>query len=541
MIFKIKIFLAYFLYVFYVHYKIRIRQEAFMLELKNIEKQYADKLLFKNLNFTIYDGERVGIVGNNGSGKTTLMKIIAGEESPDAGSVYNSSASIGYLKQVTEYTKEDFLALAEDAVFVKEFMAYKKKLHITANIDFSIERLSTLSGGEKPKLMLAHILSHNPDVLLLDEPTNHMDAEGIDWLINALNEYNGTIITVSHDRYFLNSVVSRIIEIDYGKVNDYYGDYDEYARQKKAELDRQKKLHGEQVALEKKLDKQIKDLRSWAGKAEKDSRRQGGMMSDSRIKGAETRAQVSATKLASMAKAKASRLEQAKSSFVDAPHEDRKIYYELKPENIGSKVLIRAENLTKNFGDHVLFKNASFNIEAGEKVAIVGRNGCGKTTLIRMILGLDEEYSGLIWKTPSLKPTYLSQDVLDLDEDLTVMEMSMAKDREYRTKFLTNLANMNMSNQVFNRKIKTLSLGERMRIKMNEVILSDFNLLILDEPTNHLDLSNKIFMEKILADYEGALILVSHDRAFRENICTAELNFVDGTVKKNILTNSLTK
>ena len=149
-----------------------------------------------------------------------------------------------------------------------------------------------------------------------------------------------------------------------------------------------------------------------------------------------------------------------------------------------------------------------------------------------MILGKDTDYEGTIWLAPSLKPTYLTQDVLDLDENMTVMELASGQGAEYRTKFLTNLANMNMSKQVFGRKISTLSLGERMRIKMNEVILSDFNLLILDEPTNHLDLNNKIFMEKILSEFQGALILVSHDKALRENVCNSELVFENKTVKK---------
>lgn len=509
-----------------------------MIELKNIEKQYADKLLFSNVNLSIYDGERVGIVGNNGSGKSTLIKIIAGDEETDKGSVYKSSSAIGYLKQITSYSTEDFYKISLDPVFVKEFLELKKKLNITDDIEFTPKRLKTLSGGEKTKLMLAHILSFNPDTLLLDEPTNHLDSAGVEWLINTLNDFYGTIIVVSHDRYFLNSVVNRIVEIENGKVNDYYGDYDEYARQKKAEIDRQKKIYSEQASLEKKIDRQIKDLKSWANKAEKDSRRQGGMMSDSRIKGAQTKAQVSAGKLASMAQAKVSRLEQAKQDFIDRPYEEGKVYYKLEPGKIGSKVLIRAEDLTKKFDGNVLFEDASFTIEAGDKVALIGKNGCGKTTLLRMILGKDTDYEGTIWLAPSLKPTYLTQDVLDLDENMTVMELASGQGAEYRTKFLTNLANMNMSKQVFGRKISTLSLGERMRIKMNEVILSDFNLLILDEPTNHLDLNNKIFMEKILSEFQGALILVSHDKALRENVCNSELVFENKTVKKNSLTNN---
>ena len=171
-----------------------------MLELKNIEKQYADKLLFSNVNLSIYDGERVGIVGNNGSGKSTLIKIIAGDEETDKGSVYKSSSAIGYLKQITSYSTEDFYKISLDPVFVKEFLELKKKLNITDNIEFTPKRLKTLSGGEKTKLMLAHILSFNPDTLLLDEPTNHLDLNNKIFMEKILSKFQGALILVSHDK-----------------------------------------------------------------------------------------------------------------------------------------------------------------------------------------------------------------------------------------------------------------------------------------------------------------------------------------------------
>ena len=502
-----------------------------MLELQCVEKSYADKILFKDVNLTIYDGERVGIVGENGSGKTTLMRILCKDEVPDAGEVNITFKSIGYLKQITDYSAEDFYNISQDSEFIKEFMLIKSKLHIDEDIDFTPECLANLSGGEKTKLMLAKVMCKTPDILFLDEPTNHLDIKGVEWLIMALNEYNGTVVVISHDRYFLNNVVNRIIEIENEQLHEYYGNYDDYENQKQKELTLLKEKYQSQVALEKKIDRQIKQLNDWSKKAEKDSRRQGGMMSDSRIKGAQTKAQVSAAKLAGMAKAKASRLEQEKQGFIEKPYESGQVFYKLEAQTVGSKVLIKAEDLTKSFGAKLLFKDVNFIILAGEKVALVGPNGCGKSTLIKMIIG-EEDYQGAIWKAPSLKIAYLTQDVLDLDQNKTVMEISQNGDREYRTKFLTNLANMNMNRQVYNRKISTLSMGERMRIKMNEIILSDFNFLILDEPTNHLDLPNRIFMEQILKDYKGALLLVSHDKTFCENICSKKLVFENKSIKE---------
>ncbi len=507
-----------------------------MIELNNVSKQYADKLLFDSVDLTIYDGERVGVVGANGSGKTTLVRIIAGEEKPDSGTVDTNNSIIGYLRQITEYSNEDFAKIISNDISAKEFLKIKSLLQLTDDMDYSAERFKNLSGGEKTKFILAAILSQNPQVLILDEPTNHMDEASADWLIKTLNSYNGTIIVVSHDRYFLNKVANKIIEVENSKVKEYYGTYNSYKEQKSRELIEQKRLYEQQVAQEKKISSQIEKLNNWSVRAEGQSRRQGGMMSDSRIKGAQTKAQVSAAKLASQAKAKVSRLEQQKKSQVERPYEEGEVHYRLEAKPIASKVLVRAENVRKSFGNNTLFSNVNFTITAGDKLALRGKNGSGKTTLINMILGNDQDYDGFIWTTPSLKVGYLSQDVLDLDGDLTVMDIARrGGNSEYVTLFLSNLANMNMNRQVFGRKISTLSLGERMRIKMCELILSDFNMLILDEPTNHIDLANKIFLEKILKEYKGAMILVSHDRELTQNVCNCCIELNNKTaVKKEI-------
>ncbi len=504
-----------------------------VITLSNVEKQYGDKLLFEKLNISIYDGEKVGVVGSNGSGKSTLLKIIAKEESPDFGTVL-VDGKIGYLKQITEYSYQDFLVLSQEPEFIRDFMEIKSRLRIAGDIDFSEERLKTLSGGEKTKLMLAGILCRRPEILLLDEPTNHMDTNGVDWLINALESYDGTVVVVSHDRYFLNKSVYKIIELENGKVREFYGDYDDYYSQKQQEYQSLMSRYENQQTMEKKINKQIGALNSWSSKGEKDARRQGGMMSDSRIKGAETKAQVSATKLASMAKAKVSRLEHLKDNFIERPYMEGDVHYRLDSEPFKGKVLVRAENIGKSYGSKVLFKNSNFTIDAGDKIALKGENGSGKTTLIKMLLGL-EPHEGDIYISPAVKISYLSQDVFDLDENLTVMQKACQGDKEYRTLFLSNLVNMNMSKQVFDRKISTLSLGERMRIKMCELVLSDYNFLIMDEPTNHLDLNNKIFLEKILKDYKGCLLLVSHDRTLTKNVCNSSLTIEKCEIKKKDL------
>ena len=315
-------------------------------------------------------------------------------------------------------------------------------------------------------------------------------------------------------------------------MQEYYGDYNSYYLQKQQELQGKMNKYESQLALEKKINKQIGALAGWANKGEANARRQGGMMSDSRIKGAETKAQVSATKLASQAKAKVSRLEHLKDDFIDRPYVEGEVHYRLNANPFRGKVLVKVDNLGKSFGGKKLFDGVSFTVNAGDKIALSGDNGSGKTTLIKILLGQEKQDAGDVSISPAVKIAYLSQDVFDLDEGLTVIEKASQGTKEYKTLFLSNLINMNMTRQVFDRKISTLSLGERMRIKMCEIVLSDYNFLIMDEPTNHLDLNNKIFLEKILKDYNGCLLLVSHDRTLTKNVCNATLTIKNGTIKK---------
>jgi len=501
-----------------------------MFELNSVKKEYADKLLFENLNLTVYDGERIGIVGENGSGKSTLLKLITQEEAPDKGSVYTYGMSIGYLKQISEYTQEDFLSLFENSSFLSQFFKIKSSFNLSKHINFSKESLSSLSGGEKTKLLLSHILSKEPDLLILDEPTNHMDQEGVDWLIKTLDSFVGTVVIVSHDRYILNKVANKIVEIENGKVNEYYGNYNDYKQQKDLFLASQKQKYLEQQALERKINNQINKLKSWKDKADREVNKQG-TGSESRLMGVQTLAKAKAKKLAQQVKSKISRLEQSKKDFIEKPYEEGKIYYRLDSNVLKNKLLIKAIDLSKAFGNNVLFKKANFNVVSGEKIWLKGNNGCGKTSLLKILLGEDQDFNGSIWKTSSLKIAYLSQDVLDIDENLTVMDIArQGGSNEYTTLFLSNLRNMNMQRQVFDRKISTLSLGERMRIKMCEIILSDFNLLVLDEPTNHLDLANKTYLEKILKDFNGTFLLVSHDRTLAQNVCSKILEIKNNQI-----------
>ncbi len=490
-----------------------------MFIINSIKKEFADKLLFENFDLTIYDGEKVGIVGSNGSGKSTLMNLLAKDITPDAGTIH-FNGRLAYLRQANDKLGFNIKNLNDNIDFKK----IKSELKLANPFNQMSANFDSLSGGEKTKLFISECFSKDFDTLLLDEPTNNLDSHSIDWLIKKVKDFKGTVVIVSHDRYFLNETINKIIEIENGKINEYYGNYDMFESQKKQNLLSQKRQYEKEKAYSKKLERQVLALRNKVDNIERSIKSDGSP--DCRVVGYKSSRQTVAKKTANQMRAKSSLLDKIKDNSTEQPYEKRKIQFSITGLENKSRILIKASGLTKRFDANILFENANFIIENGDRVAIIGDNGTGKSTLIKMILG-EIDYIGSIWTSSSLKIGYLSQDVFNLDCNLTVFEYSNQFNSEYRTKFLTNLSNMGVNRQVFNRKIDTLSLGERMKIKLNEVILSDFNLLILDEPTNHLDLENRLFLEEVLSDYKGSLLLVSHDKFFVDRICNKKLIIKD--------------
>ncbi len=482
------------------------------IKLVDITKSYGDKQILNKINLDINGGDKIGIVGDNGSGKSTLIKVIMGIEEPDFGKIEISAKdTIGYLKQTTEYSLNDFMDVSDENN-ISDFLQLFSELNINKNIDFSPERLTNLSGGEKTKIALSQILASNPSILVLDEPTNHVDIESVDWLVNRINNYNGTVIVVSHDRYFLNETVSKIIELEDGNAKVYYGNYDDYQNEKKREKIALKEKYEQEQKQQKKIEREINTLRQWSEKGEREAGKQGGSRSDAKVKGVKDYHQVKAAKLARSSKQKRTRLEQMKKDFIEKPKDKKDIKFEFSNSKIGSKVLIRVNDLSKSFDGNTIFKDVNLEVNANEKIGLIGSNGSGKSTFIKIIMGIEQATSGEIWKTSSLKVAYLSQDVFDLDDSKTIIEMANQYDSIKKQFFFSNLVNMGFNRDLFNNKIKTLSLGQRMRIKLTKIILDDYNLLVLDEPTNHLDLANKIELENALINFPGTIIMASHDK-----------------------------
>lgn len=507
------------------------------LSINKLEKYLDSNKIFDDITLNIYDGEKVGIVGDNGCGKTTLLKIICGiyeMTRDDKGSIFiTKNASISYLNQMPSYSQDttvlDVLNKAFDTVkeaevkmkeleskmrefkdekleralkeynrlqeFYEAHDGYKQdeKLKrictgLKINEEFLKKDFKILSGGEKTTVVLGKILIENPDILLLDEPTNHLDMESCEWLEGFLKSYKGMVIIVSHDRYFLDNVVTKIIEIEDKESTIYQGNYSDYTKQKEENMLIEFNQYKEQQKKIEAMENAIKRLRDWASRGDNEK---------------------FFKRAASMQKA----LDKIKR--IDKPKMEKttiKLNFN-ETERSGNEVL-NIKNLSKSYEDKILFDNAELNVRFKERVGVIGKNGCGKTTLLKMILNEEEKYGGDISLGENIKLAYLPQNIeFEYDERSVIDEfrkdisMVEGQARGYLSKF------MFYGSDVF-KKIKHLSGGERIRLKLSKLLYEDINLLIMDEPTNHLDIGSIETLEEALNNFKGTIIFISHDRYF---------------------------
>ena len=537
----------------------------FELTLTNVKKYMDATLVLKNISFQVYSGEKVGIVGVNGSGKSTLLKLIAGIEPmnyypgyPECSSYgYDEGfisvpreAAVAYLEQIPQYDEGlkviDILNMAfkevhsieneihalenkmkslEDDALEKAMKQYSKLTQIYEikggyDIEEKLGKICTglkfdesflnkdfslLSGGEKTTVVLGKLLMDNPDILLLDEPTNHLDMDSVEWLEGYLKNYKGIVIVVSHDRYFLDNVVTKIVEIEDKEAFTYKGNYSEYARQKEENLRIQYENFREQQKKIDSMEKAIKDLRDWAARADNNKffRRAASMQ----------------IKLDKMEK-------------IDKPLlEKQNMKLNLNASERSGKETIKAERLFKSFGDKTIFKEADLLISYGERAALIGPNGCGKTTFLKLLLGEEQPDAGTAELGDSVMAAYLPQKITFNNEEITVLDcfredlsIPEGKAREYLSKF------MFYGSSVF-KKVKQLSGGERIRLKLARLLYEDINLLILDEPTNHLDIDSIETFEEALEDFKGTIFFISHDRYFINKISERVIAVEDNTFK----------
>jgi ATPase subunit of ABC transporter with duplicated ATPase domains len=501
-----------------------------MISFSNINKQYGKQLIFVDASFQLNPGEKVGLVGPNGSGKTTLFRMVVGEESPDEGEVsVPKRLTIGYFRQDVEemsgrpvldeaiagsgragdlhHELEDLHHAMDDpsqagdmdrilARFGEVQEEYehlggytleaqaREVLHGLGLKDDQIDGdVGALSGGWKMRVALARVLLGRPDALLMDEPTNHLDLESIIWLEQFLKSYQGALLMTSHDREFMNRIVSKIAEIDAGEITVYSGDYDFYERERAIRESNQQAAFSRQQSMLAKEQRFIDRFKTHAAKA---------AQVQSRIKALD------------------------KIEKIELPKKRQVVKFEFRtPPRSGDQVAV-IEDLHKSYGPRVIYQGFNLIIRRGERWAVMGRNGAGKTTLLKMIAGASEPDSGSVRLGASLQMGYFAQQSLDvLDADLTIFEQLQNDFPQEGIGSLRTLAGaFQFSGDDVDKKIRSLSGGEKSRLAMARMLYNPPNFLVLDEPTNHLDLATKEMLVEKLKDFEGTMIFVSHDRTF---------------------------
>ncbi|EST94812.1 ABC transporter ATP-binding protein [Staphylococcus epidermidis Scl25] len=522
-----------------------------ILNASNISKSYVEETLFDNIKVTLNSGDTVGLVGRNGEGKTTLLRLLAGLEKPSEGIIsWKKNVRIGYLNQIPDYENDTSVYQCLKSVF-QELNAISEQLETIENkmaediesittlmsrygelqtyyeenggyeIDAKIRKVTyglnidhlldtewgNLSGGERTKVGLAQMLIKSTDLLLLDEPTNHLDIKSIEWLANYIENFDGATVIVSHDRCFLDETVDQIIEIDQKMLHIYNGNYSNFVEEREKRLLVEFEAYKTQQKKIKKMKESIKQLRTWASQAKPPN---AAMYRRAK----------------SMEKA-LNRIERLEKPTLDS----KKMNMKLEEGKRVSNRVIEMENVAKGY-DYLLFENVNMLVRRGEHVAIIGDNGTGKSTLLKIILGLTSVDAGAIKTANNLKIGYLSQHEFESDNDDTLLNTIRGKVNVTEGEARHILANFMFYGKDVFKKVKDLSGGEKIRLRWAQIVNTDYNLLVLDEPTNHLDIDAKETIEDALLNFEGSIITVSHDRYFLNKLFNTTYFLKNKTLEK---------
>ncbi len=510
-----------------------------VLSCNNLNKSFGIDTILEDVSFTVNEGDKVGIIGVNGTGKTTLFKVLSGIYGYDSGDIYlGKGVEIGYLEQNTNFQSdktiyEEVLEVFSDLIEMENYIRglevkiseessnpdskileklmneYSHKLELFSELNgygyksevkgilkglgFSDENMETpiniLSGGEKTRVLLSKLLLKNPSLLLLDEPTNHLDADAIEWLELFLKQYKGTVILISHDRYFLDQVVNRVFEIHNKKLRTYNGNYSKFVELSKTEKELEVKKYEDQQKEIKKQEESIERLKAYG--REKHLKR---------------------------ARSKEKMLD--KVDVMDRPDVFRKrASIKFNPAVSSGNDVLEVKDISMGYGEKILFKDINFNIYRGEKVALVGANGIGKSTLFKIIMNEIVPLTGSTKLGTNVHVDYFHQEQKTLNLDNTIIDEIWDDHPQLSQTELRNMlgAFLFENEEVF-KKISTLSGGERARVAILKLILSNSNFLLLDEPTNHLDIDSKEVLEEALINYTGTLFTISHDRYFLNTV-----------------------
>lgn len=510
-----------------------------VLSCNNLNKSFGIDTILENISFTVNEGDKVGIIGVNGTGKTTLFKVLSGIYGYDSGDIYlGKGVEIGYLEQNTNFQSEktiyeEVLEVFSDLMDMENYIRdleikiaeegsnpnskildklmneYSQKLELFSELNgygyksevkgilkglgFSDSDMETpiniLSGGEKTRILLSKLLLKNPSLLLLDEPTNHLDSDAIEWLEVFLKQYKGTVIIISHDRYFLDQVVNRVFEIHNKRLKTYNGNYSKFIELSKIEKELEVKKYEDQQKEIKKQEESIDRLKAYG--REKHLKR---------------------------ARSKEKMLD--KVDVLDKPDVFRKkASIQFSPSVSSGNDVLQVEDLSMGYGERILFKDINFNIYRGEKVALIGANGIGKSTLFKIIMNEIIPLTGTAKLGANVHVDYFHQEQKTLNLDNTIIDEIWNDHPGLNQTTLRNMLGSFLfeDEEVF-KKISTLSGGERARVAILKLILSNSNFLLLDEPTNHLDIDSKEVLEEALLNYTGTLFTISHDRYFLNTV-----------------------
>jgi ATP-binding cassette subfamily F protein 3 len=519
-----------------------------ILNINNLKKEYGIETVLKDFSLNVNRGESVALIGPNGSGKTTIFRIITGQEYYSEGTVsVRNDIEIGYLDQLPDFKSELTIYQELEKVFekvkeqikemkrleqkiahhgeraeesethsddlektMKEYSQLQRKFEkgvgyefqskirqVAAGMGFDEDEiqektLDQLSGGEKTRVGLAKLLLMEPDLLLLDEPTNHLDLKSVEWLENYLNSYQGSLLIISHDRYFLDNTIERIVEIKNGANEDYSGNYSYYQKERKRRYEQRLREYKNQQKKIKELEDAIEQLYIW------------GRSRDSE-------------KMFKRAKAMEKRLERI--DRLEKPQlKGKKMKLELDSEIRGGDDVLFVEDLTKSFEELKLFQDLSFELHRSDKAAIIGDNGTGKSTILRIIMGEINADQGKTRIGANIYPAYYRQEFEGFNSEDDLITALQRETAVTNSKARDMLASFLFTGEDVFKKVKQLSGGEKSRLRLLQLMSGNYNFLILDEPTNHLDLPSREVLEEALKDYQGTILIVSHDRYFLDKV-----------------------
>lgn len=523
-----------------------------MLIIDSLKVELGDRILFDNISYIINDKDKIALVGKNGAGKSTMLKILAGVNTHYRGTITGpDGVTVGYLPQVmkisdertvreeaslafshifdlqtkiedmnkqletrTDYESDNYAKLIDDFAHAHEHLAMVEGINFEGEVEKALLGLgfkrtdldrstNEFSGGWRMRIELAKLLLRNPDVMLLDEPTNHLDIESIGWLEEFINTQAKAVVLISHDRAFIDAVTTRTIELTMGRIYDYKVNYSKYI-----ELRQERRL--QQIHAWEAQQKQIAEIEEFIERFRAQAAK--AVLVQSRVRQLE------------------------KMERVEIDEEDKsQIRIRFQPATRSGNYPLTVDMVTKKYDDYLVFENVNLMIERGEKIALAGKNGEGKSTFVKCVME-ETPYNGNIMLGHNVEIGYFAQNQADLlDEDLTVFEtIDRVAEGDIRTQIRSILGAFMFNKDDSEKKVKVLSGGERTRLAMIKLLLEPVNLLILDEPTNHLDLKTKEVLKNALLDYDGTVILVSHDRDFLDGLVTKVFEFSDKRVREHI-------